>query len=118
MSYDFQRFISAQENVYAQALREIQHGAKRSHWMWFVFPQIAGLGHSPTARRYAIGSLAEAKAFLAHPVLGNRLVEITQALLAVESKTADDIFGHPDNLKLKSSMTLWRAIYKMSSSAQ
>jgi len=107
MSFDLSRFTSAQAGVYDQALAELKAGRKRSHWMWFVFPQIAGLGSSPTARRYAIASLAEARAYLADPVLGPRLIESATALLAVEGRTAEEILGYPDDLKLRSSMTLF-----------
>jgi uncharacterized protein (DUF1810 family) len=100
------RFLEAQEGVYPQALAELRAGRKRSHWMWFVFPQIAGLGSSPTAQRYAITSLDEARAYAEHPVLGARLRECAEALLAVDG-TAADIFGYPDDLKLRSSMTLF-----------
>jgi uncharacterized protein (DUF1810 family) len=107
MSDDLSRFVSAQAAVYPEALAELKEGRKRTHWMWFVFPQIAGLGVSPTARRYAIRSLDEARAYLAHPVLGPRLAECARAVLAVDGKTAEDIFGYPDDLKLRSSMTLF-----------
>jgi uncharacterized protein (DUF1810 family) len=107
MSEDLSRFVSAQAAVYPEALAELKEGRKRTHWMWFVFPQIAGLGVSPTARRYAIRSLDEARAYLAHPVLGPRLAECARAVLAVDGKTAEDIFGYPDDLKLRSSMTLF-----------
>jgi uncharacterized protein (DUF1810 family) len=106
---DLDRFVHAQQGVYPTALAELRAGSKRGHWMWFVFPQLAGLGHSATARRYAIGSLDEARAYLAHPVLGPRLVEAAAALLAVEGRTAGQILGHPDDLKLRSSMTLFAA---------
>jgi uncharacterized protein (DUF1810 family) len=102
-----ERFVEAQRDSYADALAEIKAGRKRSHWMWFVFPQIAGLGSSPTARRYAVSGPDEAKAYLAHPVLGPRLTEISRALLAVEGRSAEQIFGYPDDLKLRSSMTLF-----------
>ena len=102
-----ERFVEAQANVYARALAELKAGRKQSHWMWFVFPQIAGLGHSAMARNYAISDLAEAHAYLAHPLLGTRLRECTQAVLDVEGKTAHEIFGSPDNLKFRSSMTLF-----------
>jgi uncharacterized protein (DUF1810 family) len=105
MSLD--RFVSAQDGVYPDALAEIRAGRKRRHWMWFVFPQFAGLGSSSTAQRYAIASLDEARAYLAHPVLGPRLRECVAALLAVEGRSAGDIFGYPDDLKLRSSMTLF-----------
>ena len=104
---DLERFVSAQETTYARALAELRAGQKRSHWMWFVFPQIAGLGSSPTAQRYAVRDRAEARAYLGHPVLGPRLVECAQALLAVEGRSAAQILGYPDDLKLRSSMTLF-----------
>ena len=107
MSDDLSRFVSAQAAVYPEALAELKEGRKRTHWMWFVFPQIAGLGVSPTAQRYAIRSLDEARAYLAHPVLGPRLEECARAVLGVDGKTAEDIFGYPDDLKLRSSMTLF-----------
>jgi uncharacterized protein (DUF1810 family) len=102
-----QRFAEAQDGIYAQVLAELKAGAKRSHWMWFVFPQIAGLGHSAMAQRYAIAGLGEAQAYLAHPLLGPRLKECTQAVLDVEDKTAHAIFGSPDDLKFRSCMTLF-----------
>lgn len=102
-----ERFVSAQQGVYQTALAELRGGQKRSHWMWFIFPQLAGLGISPTAQRYAIASLAEARAYLAHPVLGRRLLECTAAVLAIEGRGASEIFGYPDDLKLRSSMTLF-----------
>ncbi|MFC3067678.1 DUF1810 domain-containing protein [Phenylobacterium soli] len=108
MAFDLQRFVDAQASVYPGALAELRAGAKRSHWMWFVFPQIAGLGLSPTAQFYAIASLAEAKAYLAHPVLGPRLVECTAAVNGVQGRTAHAIFGSPDDMKFRSSMTLFR----------
>ena len=101
------RFVSAQASVYPSALAELAAGRKRTHWMWFIFPQIAGLGSSPAAQRYAIASLDEARAYLAHPVLGPRLRECARALLAVEGKSAEKILGYPDDLKLRSSMTLF-----------
>jgi uncharacterized protein (DUF1810 family) len=104
------RFVDAQRDVYADALAEIKAGRKRSHWMWFVFPQIVGLGSSPTARRYAVSGPEEAKAYLDHPVLGPRLTEISRALLAVEGRSAEQIFGYPDDLKLRSSMTLFARV--------
>ena len=102
-------FMAAQEEDFEPALAEIRRGRKRSHWMWYVFPQFAGLGHSPTARYYAIKSLEEARAYLAHPVLGRRLVECAEAVLAVEGRSAMDIFGSPDDMKLRSSATLFAA---------
>ena len=101
------RFVEAQAPVHDRALAELKAGRKQSHWMWFVFPQIAGLGRSPMAQHYAIQNLAEARAFLAHPLLGARLRECTQAVLDVEGKTAHEIFGSPDDLKFRSSMTLF-----------
>jgi uncharacterized protein (DUF1810 family) len=109
-SYDLNRFIQAHEGVYEQALAEIRSSRKRSHWMWFVFPQYAGLGFSPTSQRYSIKSALEAKAYLAHPVLGPRLVECAEAVLGVEGKSALEIFGSPDDLKLKSCATLFASI--------
>lgn len=108
MAADLSRFLKAQERDYAQALREIQSGHKRSHWMWYIFPQIQGLGFSSTAQFYAIENLQEAKDYLAHPVLGARLKEISSALLQLDGLTASEIFGYPDDLKLRSSMTLFR----------
>jgi len=105
--YALQRFVEAQDPVYRQVLAELRAGDKLSHWMWFVFPQIAGLGHSPMARRYAISSMLEAVSYLRHPVLGTRLRECTQLVLAVEGRSATDIFGTPDDLKFRSSMTLF-----------
>lgn len=106
---DLDRFVEAQERVRDAVTRELAAGEKRSHWMWFVFPQIAGLGHSPTAQHYAIGSLEEARAYLAHPTLGARLREWTRLVLAVHGRSAEEIFGYPDNLKFRSSMTLFDA---------
>ncbi len=105
--YELNRFISAQESVYDRVLAELRGGLKRSHWMWFIFPQIDGLGHSPTTRFYAIKSLEEALQYLSHPVLGARLVECAEAILGVQGRSASDIFGYPDDLKLQSSMTLF-----------
>jgi uncharacterized protein (DUF1810 family) len=103
------RFVAAQNQAgtFATAVAELRAGAKRSHWMWFVFPQIAGLGQSPTSRRYAIASLEEARAYLAHPVLGPRLIECARILCELDGKTAQDIFGGIDAIKLRSSMTLF-----------
>jgi uncharacterized protein (DUF1810 family) len=108
MSHDLTRFTAAQADVYDQALAELRAGAKRTHWMWFVFPQIAGLGSSAMAQRYAIADLTEARAYLADAVLGPRLIECASALLDVEGRTAEQIMGYPDDLKLRSSMTLFR----------
>jgi uncharacterized protein (DUF1810 family) len=104
---DLKIFVQAQENIYEQALAELKNGSKESHWMWFVFPQIAGLGNSVTTRKYAIPNLADAKAYLSHDLLGSRLRECTEAVLAVEGRTAHEIFGSPDDMKLKSCMTLF-----------
>lgn len=101
------RFVRAQEDVYRQALSEIKAGEKRSHWMWYIFPQIDGLAFSSTARHYAIGSIAEARAYLDHPVLGPRLLECAQAAVRVEGRSASEIFGSPDDLKLRSCATLF-----------
>jgi len=103
------RFVRAQETTWAGALGELRAGAKHGHWMWFVFPQLAGLGHSSTARHYAIADPAEARAYLAHPVLGPRLVEATQALLAHRERPPDAILGSIDAMKLRSSLTLFEA---------
>ncbi|MCR5874492.1 DUF1810 domain-containing protein [Phenylobacterium sp. J426] len=105
--FDLQRFVDAQTDVHDRALAELRGGAKRTHWMWFVFPQIAGLGLSPMAQAYAISGLAEAKAYLAHPVLGPRLIACTAAVNGVEGRTAREIFGHPDDAKFRSCMTLF-----------
>jgi uncharacterized protein (DUF1810 family) len=107
---DLKRFLDAQENDFERALAEIKRGRKQSHWMWYIFPQIAGLGSSETSRFYAVKDRAEAELYLAHPVLGVRLVEISEALLEIEGKTANQIFGSPDDMKLKSSMTLFGAL--------
>jgi len=107
---DLTRFTKAQEGDYEQALSEIKAGRKQSHWMWYIFPQIAGLGFSSTAKFYAIETKAEAESYLAHLVLGVRLIEISNAALKVEGKTANQIFGSPDDMKLKSSMTLFGAL--------
>jgi uncharacterized protein (DUF1810 family) len=108
--YDLNRFISAQEGVYDRAIAELRGGQKRSHWMWYIFPQMEGLGNSPTTRLYSIKSLDEARQYLAHPVLGTRLVECAEAVLAVQGQSAADIFGHPDDWKLQSSMTLFELV--------
>jgi uncharacterized protein (DUF1810 family) len=106
---DLERFVAAQDGVHDTAVAELRAGRKRTHWMWFVFPQLSGLGSSPTARKYAIASLAEAREYLAHPVLGPRLHEAAEAMLSVEGRNAGDILGYPDDLKLRSSMTLFGA---------
>jgi uncharacterized protein (DUF1810 family) len=107
---DLKRFLEAQENDFETALAEIRRGRKQSHWMWYIFPQIAGLGFSPTSKFYAIKDRAEAEFYLSHPVLGARLIEISEALLEIDGKTANQIFGSPDDVKLKSSMTLFGAL--------
>jgi uncharacterized protein (DUF1810 family) len=106
-AFDLDRFVRAQDPVLDQVRRELGEGRKRSHWMWFVFPQLRGLGRSATAQRYGIGSLDEARAYLAHPVLGPRLVECTGLVNRVEGRSAYEIFGSPDDLKFRSSMTLF-----------
>ena len=106
---DLQRFLTAQEPTYHTVLAELRAGRKSSHWIWFIFPQIAGLGHSATAQQFAIGSLDEAKAYLQHPVLGQRLRECTQLVLNVTGRSAEEIFPYPDNLKFRSCMTLFMA---------
>ena len=113
--YDLNRFISAQEGVYDRALDELRSGLKRSHWMWYIFPQIDGLGHSPTTRHYSIKSLEEARQYLSHPILGARLVACAEAVLAVSGQSASDIFGQPDDWKLQSSMTLFGLVAEPSS---
>jgi uncharacterized protein (DUF1810 family) len=105
--HDLHRFVRAQEDVYAQALAEIRSGHKRTHWIWYIFPQVAGLGSSPTARRYAISGLEEAEAYLRHPVLGGRLLECMNAVLLVEGLSATQILGSPDDVKLRSCATLF-----------
>ena len=108
--FDLRRFVEAQDGVIDTALAELRRGRKASHWMWFVFPQVAGLGHSPMARRYAIRSRAEAEAYLAHPLLGPRLTECASAVLSVEGRSAHDVFGSPDDMKFRSSMTLFAEV--------
>ena len=105
--YRLERFVKAQDGVYAQALTELRAGRKATHWIWFVFPQVAGLGSSPTSQRYAIGSLEEARAYVDHPVLGSRLVECARIVLSHPDRTASEIMGSPDDAKLRSSMTLF-----------
>lgn len=108
--YDLQRFVDAQRPIHDRALTELKAGLKQSHWMWFIFPQIAGLGRSETARRYAIQNAEEAKAYVEHPLLGLRLEECAQALLAHAERPARQILGSPDDMKLHSSMTLFAAV--------
>ena len=105
--YELERFLSAQKDTYLDALRELRSGHKRTHWMWFIFPQLDGLGTSATARRYAIKSLEEARAYLAHPILGARLVECTTTVNKLQGRTTLQIFGTPDHMKFCSSMTLF-----------
>jgi uncharacterized protein (DUF1810 family) len=105
--FDLQRFIDAQQPVYAQALAELRAGRKTSHWMWFIFPQIRGLGSSPMAQHYAIASLDEARAYLAHALLGARLRECSAVVAALPGRSAHQIFGSPDDMKFRSSMTLF-----------
>jgi uncharacterized protein (DUF1810 family) len=107
---NLERFIDAQERSYQIALSEIKNGKKESHWMWYIFPQVQGLGFSETSKFYAIKNIDEAKEFLLHPVLGNRLVNLCNELLKLESDNANSIFGSPDDLKLKSSMTLFSSL--------
>jgi uncharacterized protein (DUF1810 family) len=108
--YSLDRFLQAQADSYHQALAEIRSGRKRSHWMWYIFPQYDGLGFSATSRLYAIRSLDEATAYLDHPVLGQRLIECAEAALGVESDSAAEVFGSPDDLKLRSCATLFASI--------
>ncbi|ACP23898.1 hypothetical protein NGR_c00950 [Sinorhizobium fredii NGR234] len=108
-AFDLERFVKAQEGVYESALAELRAGAKRTHWMWFIFPQIQGLGHSSMAQYYALADLDEARAFLKHPLLGRRLRECTEAVNAVRGRSALSILGRPDDLKFRSSMTLFEA---------
>ncbi|WP_375309301.1 DUF1810 domain-containing protein [Bradyrhizobium sp. A5] len=108
--FDLERFVQAQNPVYRDVREELARGRKQSHWMWFVFPQIAGLGFSAMSQRYAIASRAEAMAYLAHPVLGPRLIECTRLVLAVEGRTINAILGAPDDAKFHSAMTLFGAV--------
>jgi uncharacterized protein (DUF1810 family) len=108
--FDLERFVRAQDPVYRDVQGELSRGRKQSHWMWFIFPQIAGLGFSVMSQRYAIGSRAEAEAYLAHPVLGPRLIECTHLVLAVQGRTINAILGAPDDAKFRSSMTLFGAV--------
>ena len=108
--FDLARFVSAQAGVYGNALSELRSGRKRSHWMWFIFPQVSGLGYSATSQRYAIHGLDEARAYLNHPVLGARLRECAEAVMGIEGSPASEIFGYPDDVKLQSSMTLFALV--------
>jgi uncharacterized protein (DUF1810 family) len=105
--FDLGRFTSAQDGIYGRVLAELRRGQKRTHWMWFIFPQIDGLAHSTTSKHYAIKSIEEARQYLNHPVLGTRLLECAETVLAIEGRSISEIFGYPDDLKLKSSMTLF-----------
>ena len=105
--YNLQRFVQAQNPVFDQVLRELRSGVKTGHWMWFIFPQIKGLGHSPVSMEFAISSRDEARAYLQHPVLGPRLKECTRLVLQLESRSVEEIFGSPDDMKFRSSMTLF-----------
>ena len=105
--FQLQRFVDAQQPVYEAVLNELRAGRKRSHWMWFIFPQISGLGRSATAQTFAVSSLAEAVAYLAHPMLGSRLRECCALVASIEGRSVDQIFDHPDDLKFHSSMTLF-----------
>jgi len=111
-SFDLRRFVDAQAAVYGQVVEELSHGRKQTHWMWFIFPQIAGLGFSAMAQRFAIGSRAEAAAYLEHDLLGPRLVECTRLVMAASEKTITDILGSPDDMKFRSCMTLFDAVSK------
>jgi uncharacterized protein (DUF1810 family) len=113
--FNLRRFLDAQSGVYAQALRELRNGQKRSHWMWYIFPQVSGLGFSYDSQYYGIRSLSEARAYLEHTVLGPRLVECTAVVLALEGKTPLDIFGSIDVLKFRSSLTLFAQVSASSS---
>lgn len=106
-AFDLGRFVEAQARIYETACNELHHGRKQSHWMWFVFPQMKGLGSSPMSQRYGIGSLDEARAYLAHPTLGPRLMEVTRLMLAARGGSLHDILGSPDDMKFRSSMTLF-----------
>jgi len=108
--YELNRFIHAQEDIYGQVISELKNGHKKSHWMWFIFPQIKGLGHSSSAQKYAIKNLDEATEYLNHPILGSRLIECCELLLAINDHSIAEILGYPDDLKLRSSMTLFAAV--------
>ena len=105
--YNLQRFVKAQDRVIDQVLNELRNGRKTGHWMWFIFPQVEGLGSSSTSRKYALKGLDEARAYLEHPVLGQRLLECCRAIQSVQGKSASEIMGYPDDLKLRSSLTLF-----------
>jgi uncharacterized protein (DUF1810 family) len=105
--FDLQRFVEAQDRIYDTVIGELTAGKKRSHWMWFIFPQLRGLGRSPTAVRFAISSADEARAYLAHELLGSRLRECARLVARIDGRSAEDVFGWPDDMKLRSSMTLF-----------
>ena len=107
MTFDLERFLKAQDSCYQTILTELRNGQKRTHWMWFIFPQITGLGRSPTAQYYAISGIEEARTYLDHPLLGTRLKECTQTVLGIQDRTLQEIFGNPDDWKFRSSMTLF-----------
>ena len=111
-SFDLQRFVDAQASIYRQVVEELSRGRKQTHWMWFIFPQIAGLGFSAMAQRFAIGSHAEAVVYLEHDLLGPRLVECTRLVMAASEKPVTDILGSPDDMKFRSCMTLFDAVSK------
>ena len=113
--FNLNRFTKAQEGVYDRAMAELNAGYKRTHWMWFIFPQIDGLGHSSISRRYAIKGIEEARAYLKHPLLGARLSDCAEAVLGIEGRSAAEMFGFPDDLKLRSSMTLFAAVSRQGS---
>jgi uncharacterized protein (DUF1810 family) len=108
--FDLRRFTNAQDRIYDSVLAELKSGQKRSHWMWYIFPQIHGLGHSSTSKYYAIKSIEEARQYYTHPVLGRRLLECADAVLGIKERSISEIFGYPDDLKLKSSMTLFASV--------
>lgn len=108
--FDLQRFVDAQDPVYSKVCAELRAGRKTSHWIWFIFPQLRGLGHSPMASEFGIGSQQEAEGYLAHPVLGPRLLECTRLVNAIEGRSISQIFGYPDDLKFRSSMTLFASV--------
>jgi uncharacterized protein (DUF1810 family) len=108
--YDLGRFVKAQEDIFESVLTELTNGQKRSHWMWFIFPQIEGLGRSPTSKYYSIKSREEAQEYLSHPILGTRLLRCAELLLSVDGRSAMEIFGPPDDQKLKASMTLFATV--------
>ena len=108
--HDLNRFLLAQQDDYERALAEVKNGRKRTHWMWYIFPQIDGLGFSSLSKRYSIKSLAEARAYLAHPVLGPRLLECAEAVVSIEGRSATEVFGSPDDVKLRSCATLFACV--------